>query len=163
MAGHGPTPKLPGNRSNRAKPSRGEWVTLPAEPFRGKRPSLPRVHGGLSAESKSIWEGWWKSPMAHMWQPSSDYPRLQRLIRMVDMVNRALSSDGLFPGFASMQTEIRHLEDGLGLSEKGRRDLRWLLSADEPELAEVRHLEAVRDNRPRQRMKAVDPDALARS
>lgn len=139
MAGRGPAPKPKDLRVNRVKPKRGEWQILPAEPFKGTRPPLPKVTGGLLAATKNTWEIWWSSPMAHMWT-RAEWPTLIRLIVMVDRVTRALNRGEFFTGFASMNTEIRQIQDHLGLSEKGRRDLRWQLPTDddtEPELAVV--------------------------
>gem|GEM_PF-6939478 len=80
--------------------------------------------------------------MAHMWR-ETDWPTLVRAIVMLDRVTRALTSGEFFNGFASMQTELRHLLDSLGLTEKGRRDLRWRLpdgGVEAADLAVVREL-----------------------
>ena len=140
MAGRGPAPKKPENRTNHHAPLRGEWVTLPEKPFRGDKPDLPRVKGGLLESSKRMWADWWESPMAHMWS-RSDWPVLVQLLMMSDRVNRALNTGEFFPGYASMVTEARYLRDHLGLSEKGRRELRWELPGDSQ--AEALHLASV--------------------
>jgi hypothetical protein len=126
MAGRGPAPKPKDARTRSNKPTRGEWVDLPAEPYAGPRPHLPRISGGLLASTKKAWELWWRSPVAHMWM-ESDWPTLQQLVVLYDRVTRALNSGEFFNGFASMQNELRILRDGLGLTEKGRRDFRWQL------------------------------------
>ena len=130
MPGRGPAPKKPQNRTNRHKPQRGEWVTLPAEPYKGPKPILPRVAGGLLKSTKDTWTVWWATPMAHRWQ-EADWPVIQQLIVMTDRISRALSSGEFFTGYASMVTEARYLRDQLGLTEKGRRDLRWELPGDD--------------------------------
>jgi hypothetical protein len=126
MPGRGPAPKSKETRVNRAKPQRGEWITLAGEPFKGPKPTLPRVHGGLLESTKKTWADWWSSPMAHQWH-KADWPVLTQLIVMTDRVTRALNTGDFFTGFASMVTEARYLRDQLGLTEKGRRDLRWSL------------------------------------
>lgn len=149
MAGKGPAPKKPAERRNRTAPARGEWVTLPVEPYSGDRPDLPRVKGGLLKATKETWDTWWRSPMAHMWT-TSDWPILTQLIVMTDRITRALARGEFFQGYASMVTEARHLRDQLGITEKGRQDLRWELSGHRSRDAEDEtegkpHLAVVRD------------------
>jgi len=157
MAGKGPSPKLPDQRRRRNAPAAGEWRVLPAEPYRGKRPNLPRVPRGLLASSKATWEEWWSSPMAHMW-PEADWGRLQVAIATHDTITRRLAA-GDIKGLASTMAELRQTLDSLGLTPKGRQDRRWLLPADaeeatpdvpDDELAKRREKSNVR------RLKAVD-------
>lgn len=153
MAGRGPAPKKKQNRSNRHKPQRGEWVRLPAEPYDGPTPNLPRVKGGLLKATKDTWKIWWSSPMAHKWT-ESDWPVLQQLIVMTDKITRALNSGEFYTGFASMVTEARYLRDQLGISEKGRRDLRWELPGeddDAPGLAAVTDIGSRKRQDPRKK------------
>ncbi len=98
-------------------------MTLLAEPYRGPRPRLPRVKGGLLAATKATWEAWWRSPMAHRWHPVG-WCQLERLIALSDQLTRQLYRGEMSSPLAK---EIRALEDGLGLTEKGRRNLRWRL------------------------------------
>ncbi len=151
MPGRGPAPKKQENRVNRAKPLRGEWQTLLPDTYDGPRPKLPRVAGGLLKATKDAWGIWWSSPMAHMWT-RSDWPVLVQLIVMTDRITRALSTGDFFSGYASMVTEARYLRDQLGLTEKGRRDLRWQLpDEDEIELAVVTDISSRRRPDPRKR------------
>lgn len=147
MAGHGPAPKKRANRTNHHAPLRGEWVTLPALPYRGEKPTLPRVKGGLLESTKRVWADWWDTPMAHMWN-RSDWPVLVQLLLMIDRINRSLNSSEFFTGYASMVTESRLLRDALGLTEKGRRDLRWELPGESGPESEGPHLAAVVELRP---------------
>ncbi len=65
--------------------------------------------------------------MAHLWHPVQ-WGQLQRLAMFTDQVSRLLyegQSNGV------LFKEIRALEDGLGLTEKGRRNLRWRLPDEE--------------------------------
>ena len=102
-------------------------MTLPAEPYRGPRPRLPRVKGGLLAATKTAWDVWWRSPMAHRWHPAQ-WCQLERLIALSDQLTRQLYRGEMSSPLAK---EIRALEDGLGISEKGRRNLRWHLPEEE--------------------------------
>lgn len=144
MPGRGPAPKKPQNRTNRHTPTRGEWRTLPADPYKGPKPTLPRLAGGMLASTKDAWAIWWASPMAHMWT-KSDWPILLRLVVMTDRVSRALNTGEMFTGLASMVTEVRYLEDKLGLTEKGRRDLRWELPGEDDTDDRRQHMAVVKD------------------
>ncbi|MDF1596961.1 MAG: hypothetical protein P1T08_12855 [Acidimicrobiia bacterium] len=152
MAGRGPAPKLPGERRRRNMPERGEWTVLPAEPYEGSKPNLPRVSGGLLKETKYTWIRWWESPMAHMWI-ESQWADLTRAIRIEDTVARMLAHSET-KGIGTLLIGLDRLKKSLGLTEPGRRDLRWLLPTEAEELAEVHQLHVVE---PKRRVKAVDP------
>jgi len=166
MAGHGPSPKQKDERVNRATPQRGEWTTLPSDPYKGPRPDLRGlpIRGALSASSKRAWASWWSSPMAHMWT-EAEWPKLLRLLAVGELVNR-MTKDGITRGLSSLLTEQRHLEDGLGISEKGRRDLRWLLPDGDHTgssvVSEADELAKRREARVRRR-RAVDPGGAAQT
>ena len=141
----GPAPKQPEDRVRRHRPARGEWVTLPAEPFTGSKPRMPR---GLLESSKGTWRRWWRSPMAHMWV-EAQWDQVERLVLLVDRARRQLSAGEKTPDLG----ELRQLEDRLGISEKGRRDLRWRFAEDEePVLASVTPLSRARPD-PRKKAK----------
>ncbi len=53
---------------------------------------------------------------------------MERLIMLSDQLTRQLYRGEMSGPLAK---EIRALEDGLGISEKGRRNLRWRLPAEE--------------------------------
>lgn len=152
MAGRGPTPKDRAIRQRTNRPVRGEWITLPDGTYRGPRPTLPRLKGGLLASTKEAWEAWWSSPMAHAWG-RAQWPKLVRAIALADEVTRRQNRREM-AGLSSLLAELRQLEDSLGLSEKGRRDLRWHMPDDEgdtPTLAVVRELPSRRGPDPRKR------------
>ena len=115
MAGNGAAPKDPEQRRRRNVPTAGEWMVLPAEPFKGAKPNTPK---GLSAHALETWRQWWSSPMAWMWS-AADWPALTRLIILIDEYDEFGSLDRL--------KEIRLQEDRFGLSPKGRQGLRWRL------------------------------------
>jgi hypothetical protein len=90
--------------------------------------------------------------MAHKWT-EAEWPTLLKLVVLTHIVfQKTRKTDTV--GLASLLAEHRKLEDNLGISEKGRRDLRWVLPSEAPELAEVRHLSVVPS--PKRRVKAVD-------
>ena len=124
----GPAPKDPSARRRRNQPTRGEWTILDRPPV--KAPPLPRPSpkGGFSAPAKAEWGRWWASPMAAMWD-ASDRGMVELLLRMIDAAWE-------HPQAASA-TQIRLFRDGLGLSPKGRRDLRWLLPGEAPPQLDV--------------------------
>ena len=128
MAGRGPAPKDPSARRRRNQPTRGEWTVLDKESPR--RPALPRPapKGGWSAFAKSEWARWWASPMAAMWD-ASDRGTLELLLLFAETVRETPQ--------AAMATQIRLYRDGLGLTPKGRRDLRWLLPGEAPPQLDV--------------------------
>ena len=109
----GPPPKPPEQRRRRNRPEGGEWVDL--SPRKGRVPGLPRHQGGWSPEAKAAWKSWWSDPAAAMWGPA-DVAQVEQLL---------LLSDALWKGKLSLAQEVRLRTDGLGLSEKGRRNLRW--------------------------------------
>ena len=114
-------------------------MTLPAEAFAGPKPRMPR---GLLESSKDSWRRWWRSPMAHMWT-EAQWHQVERLVLLVDRARRQLSAGEKTPDLG----ELRQLEDRLGISEKGRRDLRWRLpdgEDEEPVLASVTTLSRAR-------------------
>jgi hypothetical protein len=95
-----------------------------------KAPRLPQPYpkGGFSAYAKAEWVRWWASPMASMWD-ASDRGTVELLLRMIDVAWDSPTS--------TMAVQIRLYKDTLGLSPKGRRDLRWLLPGEVPVELEV--------------------------
>ncbi len=121
----GPAPQSLRVRPN--VPTRGDWVTLPAAKFTGVQPELKGLdlEGPLGANAKKAWEWWWGSPMAHQWT-EAEWPMLKRMLLLTELINRS-TRRSITAGLAPLLSELRQLEDRLGISEKGRRDLRWLL------------------------------------
>ena len=116
-------------------PARGEWVdlapleqpVLQALPRRSNRP--------WSADAKRIWAAWRMDPVTAMWSPSD--------------VEYALETISLRESPLTTASEIRLRMDGLGLTPKGKRDLRWRIAPAEEGAGgsagptTVRHLRAV--------------------
>jgi hypothetical protein len=88
--------------------------------------------------------------MAHYWVPAQ-WPQVQRLTLFTDQVSR-LGLRG--ESNTSLAREVRQLEDDLGISEKGRRNLRWRFAWDEePVLASVTPLASRARPDPRKKAK----------
>lgn len=146
MAGPAPKPKAQRARAN--IPDRGEWEGLPAEPFTGDRPDLPRLPNNAKwrEETQAAWENWWGSPMAHKWD-QGDWPGLIRL---------AILTNDMYRGrLKSTQTgELRQLETMFGLNPEGRKKLRWLLpdeASAHPGLAVVTPIASRKRDDPRKK------------
>lgn len=153
MAGRGPAPKPPGQRRNRSAPQRGEWVDLP--PL--KRAVLPPLRRRGKHEqpwqprTRAMWEAWRRSAVTAMYGPD-EIATAQHLAEVYDAY--------VLDGTGRMASEIRLLMDGLGLTPKGKRDLRWRVVEDDGKAAKPGRdeLEAVRERRA-SRVRAVDPAA----
>jgi hypothetical protein len=121
MAGIGPAPKPAGQRRNKTAPARGEWVDLPPleQPVLSELPDL--VEGDWSPMTVLTWAAWRSDPVTAQWSPS-DVAYALDAIRLYDSMK------------ASTANEVRLRMDGLGLTPKGKRDLRWRVvdSSDAP-------------------------------
>lgn len=121
MAGRGRAPQE--NRRRRNVPARGEWVDLdPLE--QSVLPELPE--GEWRPETVAMWEAWRMDPVSAEWSPADVAFALDTIRLHNVMLN------------ASGANEVRLRMDSLGLTPKGKRDLRWRISKAEPELAEVK-------------------------
>lgn len=119
MAGVGPAPKDAAQR-HRGKPARrGEWIDLPVA---GPVPKLPR--GTWSARTKAAWSSWWSDPASTQWTEADKGA----------VVELAYVHADFAMGKVSLAAEVRLRMDILGLTQKGKRDLRWRVVA---EVAEV--------------------------
>lgn len=138
MAGRGPAPKPKSQRRNQSVPQRGEWVDLGplAKPV---LPTLaPRGDGeDWSASSQAMWDAWRADPVTTQWSPS-DVAYACETIELRE-------ARGM-----SVANELRLRMDGLGLTPKGKRDLRFRIGGDAAPTASrsqspsrARHLRAV--------------------
>ena len=109
MAGRGPAPKDPAERRNRTPPSRGEWVDLPPLPKRAKG------EGPWSARTRRLYNGWRKDPVTQTYGEAE----------ISAAVELAYLQEELVRGKVTMASEVRQRMDGLGLTPKGKRDLRF--------------------------------------
>jgi hypothetical protein len=117
MAGRGPAPKDPSQRRRANAPARGEWVDLP--PL--KEPVLPElpVTGGAQwhPETVEMWTAWRADPVSAQWS-EADVAYALQTIRLMDA--------------GAPPNELRLRMDSLGLTPKGKRDLRWRLVSEAP-------------------------------
>lgn len=122
MAGIGPAPKDQSERRNKSAPQRGEWVDL--EPL--EQPVLPELPARADGEewsdrTKLTWEAWRSDPVTGQYSPAD----------VVYALDTILLYDGLTS--ANGANEVRLRMDGLGLTPKGKRDLRWRIVTQAPE------------------------------
>jgi hypothetical protein len=142
----GPPPKHPDHRRRRnAAPV---MTQLPAEGRKGSPPKWP-----LSAPNvleRDAWAQLWATPQAVAWD---------RLgwVRSVARYTRRLVESEKRKAPTSLCSEVRQMEDRLGLSPMSMLRLRWEIVADQ--IAEQRE---TKPSTTRDRLRAVDPDAVAR-
>lgn len=156
MAGRGPAPAE--SRRRRNEPARGEWVDL--EPLEQRvLPELPdappliiRVRGEAprevkqdwSARTKAAWEAWARDPVSAMFGPAELAAVIELAYVMEDFVR------GI-----ERPNEVRLRMDGLGLSLKGKRDLRYRVAEPAPEPAKPSRGRATSSSRRRSRLSVV--------
>lgn len=117
MAGSGPAPKFPEQRRNRNEKQRGEWVDIPAHGV--DVPPMP--DGAWSARSIAAWSSWWSDPAATQWTES----------QFDEVVVLLALTEEFWQGNYTRANEMRLRSDGLGLTQKGKRDLRWRIGEGE--------------------------------
>lgn len=118
MAGRGPPPKPKDQRRNRGAPARGEWIDLPAvdEPILPDLPKRPRGTGRWHARTIAAWAAWRLDPATTQYGPAE----------VAAAVELAWNLDASVKNEAGAKaSEVRLRMDGLGLTAKGKRDLRW--------------------------------------
>lgn len=126
MAGVGRAPKDRSERVGRHVPQRGEWVTLPSENPARTRKLPPPPRGGWAARTKRAWKAWWTDPASLVWS-AADVDAVEQLAYLHHDHERAAKAS------APMLAEIRRRMDALGLTQKGKRDLRLRVGRDELE------------------------------
>lgn len=153
MAGRGPAPKPPEQRRNRSAPQRGEWVDLPAV----STPVLPALEESWDwhPRTAALWNAWREDPATTQFGPAE----VAAAVELAWLVDEFATGNVRDPEGDEKQAareritaaELRLRMDGLGLTAKGKRDLRWRAPTevvaeqvpDRPKLAEVRRLRAV--------------------
>ena len=135
-----PAPKPKDQRVNRAKPKTGEWVILPLR-HDIKAPKLPLEHGVKWIKlTKEWWATIWASPMATQWQ-AADVPGLVEMA----MFRQQMFTTERFEERMKLADQVQKRGDKFGLSPKGRKDLRWVITDEDAESAGVKsHLAVVR-------------------
>lgn len=152
MAGRGPAPKPEGQRRRQNVPERGEWADLP--PL--EAPVLPELDSSRDwhPRTTALWDAWRVDPASGMFGPAEIAAAVE-LAWLVDEFAtgnvRVEGEDRQAARERVTPAELRLRMDGLGLTAKGKRDLRWRSTAehapaDAPEdkpLADVHRLRAV--------------------
>lgn len=114
----GPAPKPASQRRRRNAPERGEWITLPAE-NKGATPRWP-----LEGRTPAGWVELWRTPQAFVWEMQGEavvYVVARYLLLRTELSDPTNKNSGVV-GF---WTELRQLEDALGISPSGMKSLRW--------------------------------------
>ncbi len=142
-------------RRNRVPPSRGEWVDL--EPLArpvlpAALPKRPKGAGAWSPRSRALWKGIREDPVSAVYGPS-ELAVLREFMEMFEEYSR---------GRWSLVGPVQRGMDALGLTPRGKRDLRWRSPTEpKPEIPDAvggDELGAARERRDR-RVVAVDPAA----
>lgn len=114
----GPAPKE--ERRRRNAPARGEWCDIPLR-NPAPAPEMPRPpKQGWAEQTKRAWAAWWADGASTMWS-SAD---IEAVNQLVDLHHDFSTYEGT-RGKAGLAAEIRQRMDGLGLTQKGKRDMRW--------------------------------------
>lgn len=144
----GPAPKDPAFRARTNVPERGEWLDLPTL-SRSVLPGLPRRargDGPWSSRTRRMWRGW-KADWATGRFGASEIAMTVELAFLFEDAVRASKP--------AMWAETRQWMDRLGLTLKGKRDLRLRLA--EPPAPTERPKEAKRGSS----LRLVDDDAVS--
>jgi hypothetical protein len=153
MPGMGPAPKPADQR--RRRNATVPMLQLPAGGRKGPTPKWPlsdqvgldgELVAKLRAREKEIWRRVWRTPAAAAWERLGWYDVVARYVRLLVHAESSTRSEVL--------SEVRQLEDRLGLNPLAMLRLRWEVAADE--VAEWRA-----DRPARARPRAVDPSAVA--
>ena len=119
MGGKGPAPK-PANLKRRRTPAPG-FRLLPHAGRVGETPSWPIGHE--NPIELEVWAGLWRLPQAAEWE------RLE-YFRVVARYCRTLVAAEMPGADQKLMSEVRQLEDRLGLTPRAMQTLRW--ETDEP-------------------------------
>jgi len=131
----GPAPSANPRRRN----VRPDGVQLPANGYTGPAPAWPLSEA--TADERSAWESMWRLPQAAAWVQLHVARTVARYVRALIVAESSESS-------AFQLSEVRQLEDRLGLTPMAMLRLRWEVVADELAAARTPRRE---DERPRLR------------
>jgi hypothetical protein len=122
MAGHGPPPKAPEERVSYRVPERGDWLTLPplAKPVLPVLPRRPRGEGPWSIRTNRMWSAWRRDWVTGAYDPAE-------IAMAVELAY--LYEDAVRSSKPACWAEARQWMDRLGLTMKGKRDLRLRLES----------------------------------
>lgn len=120
MAGMGPAPKPASQRRRNVKPTRGDWQFLPKVKYTAETvPAMPIRDDGeeWSDRCRRAWVSMWTDPSSGMWS-EGDMALVELALELYDRAKESTSA----------AVEYRQLMDRLGVSVKGKRDHRWMVS-----------------------------------
>lgn len=109
----GPAPKQNARRRN----ARPDWVSLPAEGRKGRAPAWP-----LEGRAPGGWADLWKLPQAVMWERDNAVVQVATYLSVRNAAHDALRNGE--PN-ATLLSELRQIEDRLGLSPMALKRLQW--------------------------------------
>jgi hypothetical protein len=128
MAGRGPAPKDADQRARANPPERGEWVGLPPldTPVLPLLPKRTAKEEPWSARTRRTWASWREDWVTGAFGPSE-------IAMAIDLAY--VFEDAVRDSKPTRWAEVRQWMDRLGLTMKGKRDLRLTLVA--PEILEA--------------------------
>lgn len=109
----GPAP----NPNARRRNARPDWVSLPADGRRGKTPKWP-----LGGRTPAGWVELWRLPQAVMWERDNAVIQIATYLTVRNAAHEALRNGE--PN-AALLSELRQIEDRLGLSPMALKRLQW--------------------------------------
>lgn len=114
----GPAPKPASQRRRRNAPERGEWITLP-EAHEMETPRWP-----LSGRTPAGWVEMWRTPQSYVWEMQGSATVF--LVARYLMLRTELSDPtNDISGVVGFWSELRQMEDRLGLNPTSMKALRW--------------------------------------
>ena len=121
----GPAPNPNARRRNK----RPDWLSLPADGYDGNIPTWP-LSSEISFAEEELWRSLWRTPQAAAWAEGG----FERVVARYVMVTCLVE---LEPN-AALLSEVRQMEDRLGLSPMAMKRLQWEVEAPSKNtLAEV--------------------------
>lgn len=114
----GPAPK----KHARYGTGKSGWIQLPAEGRKGRTPAWP-----LDGRAPAGWKELWKKPQAIMWEHNGDQLVVARYLHIRNLVGQPRYADLIN---AAALSELRQLEDRLGLSPMALKRLQWEITGD---------------------------------
>jgi hypothetical protein len=114
----GPAP----NPNARRRNVRPEWRRLPAAGRQGDPPAWP-LPGRWSKAELELWRQLWASPQAIAWESFGWARMVARYVRAAVRAERQGAK-------AYLLSEVRQLEDRLGLNPMAMKRLQWVIAVD---------------------------------
>jgi hypothetical protein len=133
-------PGPPPSPNPRRRNPRPDATTLPAGGYQGPVPEWP--FASAHADELEIWASLWRLPQAAAWAQMSVERTIARYCRALVVAEERDAA-------AALLSEVRQIEDRLGLTPMAMLRLRWVISTDE--LAEARKPQAAPSSLPRLR------------